>query len=1021
MKCLAKNPADRYTTARDLADALDEFLEAHEDRQADPRLPPRERKPVGARPTASITSRQMVLVFTDLVDSVALKAKLGNRAFGELIGRHDALFKAIVASTAGAEILKDTGDGFMARFSSSSSAVDACLRFQYALHTLAWNAGAMQVRIGIHVGEVAELEKESTGLPKLVGLSVDVTARVMGLALPGQILMTRTVFDDARMYIRQHPPIEKTDPVPALQWMAHGPYLFAGSEEPIDTFEVGAMGIAPLREPPNSPKARRAVTPGDEATLGWRPAPGLVIPPGENWLLEKQLGLGGFGEVWLAEHKKTREKRVFKFCFQADRIAGLKREVTLFRLLKESLGDRHDIARIIDWQFEHAPFYLESEFTASGSLPDWAREQGGIAKTPLATRLEIVAQTAEALAAAHSVGVLHKDIKPSNILITADKTGNPQARLADFGIGFITDRELLRKKGITATGLTMAVADSSGSGTRMYMAPELEEGKPATTLSDIYSLGVVLYQVAVGNLEQSLGIGWERDIDDELLRDDITSCVHGKPENRLRTPADLAKRLRGLETRRVARAREHRRQVQRARRKSLMVAGTFFVLCSFVSALLYFYWSERDAHQVADQARQDEIKQRTIAEDALKLAARRSGQLDVAAGLTQLEAGDPAAALVFFADALRFDHDHALADIHRRRIGACLGQCPQLLQAMFHNGPINHAEFSPDGAWVLTASDDQTARLSDARTGKLIHEFPHPAPVTRASFDKEGQRILAVSDHVAQVWDARTGKPLGNNITHGQKINHASFSPDGSWVLTASDDETARLSDAASGKSVRELAHSSPVNHASFDSKGARVVTASKDRYARIWDAKTGAMLAKPLWHSDPVLKASFSTDDKLIMTTSLEFDPASVLEFESGRFDLWLAGTGERLRTIGAHRGRVNHASFSPDGLWLATASNDQTARIWKVPAPVNPAGTQESQESPESREQATLLGKILKAIKGDPAVPASLRFRRRGRVPKRRPHCRRHRPLLRRRRRRPTGRMPGHLAAMMRRRASR
>lgn len=216
---------------------------------------------------------------------------------------------------------------------------------------------------------------------------------------------------------------------------------------------------------------------------------------------------------------------------------------------------------------------------------------------------------------------------------------------------------------------------------------------------------------------------------------------------------------------------------------------------------------------------------------------------------------------------------------------------------------------------------------------------------------------MAVSDHVAQVWDARTGKPLGNNITHGQKINHASFSPDGSWVLTASDDETARLSDAASGKSVRELAHSSPVNHASFDSKGTRVVTASKDRYARIWDAKTGAMLAKPLWHSDPVLKASFSTDDKLIMTTSLEFDPASVLEFESGRFDLWLAGTGERLRTIGAHRGRVNHASFSPDGLWLATASNDQTARIWKVPAPVNPAGTRSprSPRSPGSKQRCS------------------------------------------------------------------
>jgi hypothetical protein len=264
------------------------------------------------------------------------------------------------------------------------------------------------VRMGINIGEVAELEREGTGIHKVVGLAVDVAARIMGLSLPNQILMTRTVFDDARMYIRESPsPLGgegwgEGKTIPQLQWMAHGAYVFKGTEEPLDIYEAGMVGVAPLREPPDSEKARRAVAPGDEIMLGaeggWRPAQGLSIPQTENWHLEQKLGEGGFGEVWLAEHKKLKEKRVFKFCFQVDRLRGLKREVVLFRLIKETLGDRNDIARIIDWQFEKPPYFLESEYTPAGSLPDWADKQGGLAKVPMETRIELVAQIAEALA-----------------------------------------------------------------------------------------------------------------------------------------------------------------------------------------------------------------------------------------------------------------------------------------------------------------------------------------------------------------------------------------------------------------------------------------------------------------------------------------------------------------------------------------------------------------------------------------------------------------------------------------------
>src|SRR5690606_30483670 len=130
-----------------------------------------------------------------------------------------------------------------------------------------------------------------------------------------------------------------------------------------------------------------------------------------------------------------------------------------------------------------------SEYTKAGDLVQWAEERGGIGAMSMETRIGIVAQVAGAVAAAHSVGVLHKDIKPTNVLIANGVHGDqPQAILTDFGIGYLTDRHVLAERGITATGLTEALpgdrTSSSGAGTRMYMAPELIEGKGATVQSD---------------------------------------------------------------------------------------------------------------------------------------------------------------------------------------------------------------------------------------------------------------------------------------------------------------------------------------------------------------------------------------------------------------------------------------------------------------------------------------------------------------------------------------------------------
>ncbi len=205
-------------------------------------------------------SSLMVLMFTDIVGSVAIKTRLGGAAYRQMVARHDQVYRGIVDSIRGAQCLKDTGDGFLSRFATASDAVNAALRFQQAMASGDWHPEPLQVRIGIHIGEVEEIEPDIQGIPKIVGLAVDITARIMGLAAGRQILLTRTAYESSRQYIREYPPGEGA--AREIQWRRHGTYRFAGSEEAIEIFEVGAVGTGLLVPPSDGEKAWRAAGDG---------------------------------------------------------------------------------------------------------------------------------------------------------------------------------------------------------------------------------------------------------------------------------------------------------------------------------------------------------------------------------------------------------------------------------------------------------------------------------------------------------------------------------------------------------------------------------------------------------------------------------------------------------------------------------------------------------------------------------------------------------------------------------------
>ena len=278
-------------------------------------------------------------------------------------------------------------------------------------------------------------------------------------------------------------------------------------------------------------------------------AEGMAAPGREQFILTRKLSEAQENyEVWLAEDQATGERHVFKYCDQADLLASLRREVKISTLLRESVGDRPDIVRVLRWNFDRAPFYTESEW-GGDDLAAWADEAGRLQAMPEAARLSLFLQIVDAIAAAHSVGVVHQDIKPSNILVWLNGE-DWRVRLADFGSSRVLDPRLPARLGITPRYLTDASGATAAS--PMYAAPEMLEGGHVTLQSDVFALGILLYQLLVGRLRAPMPPGWAADIGDALLRDDIAAATQRALESRLDRVAEFGRRVRELAARRAA-------------------------------------------------------------------------------------------------------------------------------------------------------------------------------------------------------------------------------------------------------------------------------------------------------------------------------------------------------------------------------------------------------------------------------------------------------------------------------------
>jgi WD40 repeat protein/serine/threonine protein kinase len=699
-----------------------------------------------------------------------------------------------------------------------------------------------------------------------------------------------------------------------------------------------------------------------------------------RYKLLEQIGEGGMGTVWVAEQTKPIRRKVALKLIKV----GMDTRTVLARFEAErqalALMDHPNIAKVLDGGTTDngRPFFV-MEYVKGVPLTKYC----DTAHLSIRERLALFVPVCHAVQHAHQKGIIHRDLKPSNILVYL-YDGQPVPKVIDFGLAKAMHQPLTDHTLHTGHGILM--------GTLFYMSPEQAElnNLDVDTRTDIYALGVILYELLTGSTplerQRFKQAAWEEMLrlikEEEPVKPSArlsgSGLLPSLADQRKVEPAKLARLVRGeldwivmkaLEkerSRRYETANGVARDVQRyladepveacppsrsyrlhkfvrKNRVALMTgAAMILLLVAGVAASLWqadIARTAAEAEKEATRKAQEEEQKAHAAAEAREKAILHNAELQVA--LQKAE---------------EYKYASQMNMAQTAWENANLGRVLDLL------GPYRNVlpgKRNPRG-WEWHYQD----RLCHLDLRTLTG---HTDWVQTVAFSRDGTLLASASlDKTIMIWDTATWMLLHTLSGHKDEVKSVAFG-EGNRLASGSEDGTVRIWDARAGKELLSVqAHKGGkkegggVMRVAFSPDGSRLASASRDKTIKIWDPTSGREL-NTLSHKNQVFCVAFSPDGSRLASGDWDgkiriWDPATgqiLWELDaktiwvwniafspdgnrlasasfSGHISIWDAASGRELRRLKGHNGGALGLAFTPDGSRLVSGGEDQMIKIW-------------------------------------------------------------------------------------------
>ncbi|MBN1313640.1 MAG: serine/threonine protein kinase [Anaerolineae bacterium] len=588
-----------------------------------------------------------------------------------------------------------------------------------------------------------------------------------------------------------------------------------------------------------------------------------------------EIGHGGMANVYRAKQPSIGREvavKVLPSHFLQDRtfVKRFTREVQVIAKLQHP-----HILPVYDFGEEDGLPYIVMALMTGGTLSDLIRREE---RLPLPEIVRLVEQIAGGLDHAHQKGIVHRDFKPSNVLL--DENNN--VYLADFGIA----KAIEAVTQITGSGIV---------GTPAYMAPEATKTNKVTGLVDIYALGVTVFELLTGRhpypAETPVGVlmahatepvpdvhTYRPDLPKEVQRV-VDRAMAKDPATRYQTAGALAADLRAV----------------MAGESPLTEAAPVPVGSGHISTIRMA--PTRPAAAAPARRRLMMI----IAAVVVIAALAGLTALGMPSMVSQMVSGQPLGG---------GETEEPVSETADR-----------ILEG--HSDAVTSVALSPDGKTLASGSLDKTVILWDLETGDLIRTLETPEEVYDVEFYPDGTIVLVGGQQLyVTSWSAQTGEPIIDGFTSlpaGQL--DVAISPTQSIYTFTSHDKAIPFFDASTNEWLKSWEYPAPVWALSYSSD-ATVIAAGMDNGTIIFrDASTEEEVRVLEGHTERINHLSFSPDGRMLASTSVDMT-----------IILWDLETGEMLRTLSQHTDLVNDVSWAPDSNALASASLDGTIILWDL-----------------------------------------------------------------------------------------